>query len=70
MEAEDKRKKNSIRSSKLRVLNDPIFNEFHAWECLSLVTRKGTTLDFVIHDMSYMMALLSVFARHIYQPED
>ena len=69
MEAEDKRKKQSVRSSKLRGLNDPIF-KFHAWECLSLVTNKGTTLDFVIHDMSYMMALLSVIARHIYQPKD
>ena len=42
---------------------------FYPWECLSLVTVNGTTLDFVITDSNKMMALLAILSRTIYNLE-
>jgi hypothetical protein len=39
----------------------------NAWECISLVTIKGTTLDFVIIDPEHMMTLLSFLCKKIYK---
>ena len=45
-------------------------DEFHSWECVSLVMAQGQTLDFVIKSESNMMAFLNVLGRSIFQLED
>ena len=44
--------------------------EFHPWECISLVSRNGHTLDLVIKDEGHMMAVLNVLVRSIYAQQD
>ena len=51
------------------ISKDSMF-KFQAWECVSFVTIRGTTLDFVIADPNSMMALLSLLCRQIYKLED
>ena len=44
--------------------------EFHSWECISLIGENGSTLDFVIKDEGHMMAVLNVLGKYIYQSAD
>ena len=39
--------------------------EFHAWECISLL-RKRSTLDLVVKDEVHLMALLHFTGRKLY----
>lgn len=40
---------------------------FHAWECVSLLRRNGTTFDLVVKDMGQLMALIHFVHRQVYQ---
>ena len=46
------------------------FEEFHSWECISLVLASGHTLDFVVKDEGHMMALLNILGRSVYGCQD
>ena len=41
---------------------------FYSWECLSFLRSNGTTLDLAIHQTSYLMALIHVVHKHVYNP--
>ena len=39
---------------------------FHAWECVSLLRKNGTTFDLVVKDMGQLMALIHFVHRQVY----
>ena len=45
------------------------FDEFHSWECVSLL-KAGWTVDFVIKNEEHMMAFLNVVGHEVYQQTD
>lgn len=60
------------RRSETRKLQDKAakLEEFHSWECISLVSTTGHTLDLVIKNEGHLMAVLNVLGRHIYAQQD
>lgn len=47
-----------------------MMEEFHSWQCVSLISCLGQTLDLVVPDEGHMMALLNVLGRFIFQATD
>ena len=47
----------------------PEIEEFHAWECVTLM-KKFSSLNLVIKDERHMMALLHVLGRKFYGQTD
>lgn len=43
--------------------------EFHAWECISLI-RRYSSLDFIVKDEGHLAALFHCLWRHIYGQVD
>ena len=37
-----------------------MYDEIFSWECVSLVRRNNTTLDFVIREPTHLMAFMNV----------